>query len=138
MINGIRNRLTGLALTVALAAPAAVPGCISIREGDEQISAAVSPFGASVVEQRYESGTNKVIGRKVMDITTAFGNVHREVKFYGSNGKYIGGYKVKYDGAFGGNPRVSTEVYDAGGKTVRVIDGEEEVNIDTEKVKKDE
>ena len=129
MTTGIREGLAGLALTVALAV-STVPGCVSIREGDEQISAAVSPFGASVVEQRYESGTNKIIGRKVMDITTAFGNIHREVKFYGSDGKYRGGYKVKYDGVFGENPKISTEVYDSSGKTVRVIDREEDVDLD--------
>ncbi|MBU3913148.1 MAG: hypothetical protein KKB21_05050 [Nanoarchaeota archaeon] len=130
MINSIKRGLAGLVLSVGMAVSgASLPGCISVREGDNQLSAIVSPFGARVAEERYESGTNNPIGKKVMDITAAFGNIHREVKFYSSDGKYIGGYKVRYDGILGGNPRVSTEVYDSGGRTVRVIDGEEDVDV---------
>ncbi len=130
LLDKLGSAARGLALSTALALPVAYiqPGCLSVREGDTEVSAAVSPFGAGVSEKEYDS-SGKVLREKKMDITMAFGNVHQEVKFYGPNGKYLGGYKVMYNGVMGGNPDVRTERYDENHRVVESVNEEREFDI---------
>ena len=120
----LKERLVKVSAVGGLAACLAVSGCaMTVREGDERASVFVMPFipVASVSHEKYESGTNKVIEKQEINVSSWFGTGYVDIKNY-KEGKYIGMCKIKIQNDWG-EIKARTEIYDENNKLLKSVDG---------------